>query len=453
MINILAIFFFLAQFLISYQTDSKYSYRTFNDKFTYIKYTKFNEKDSIQFYLGNELLLLFVPINQNSTTNITMENNNNNIIVNHEGKTILNYNISNTKVYYLKDKCFLFVNETCETKFNFTEYLIIDDTKKFEEVKNVTIISATAEYIFIENYLFTYIAFIFGCLITSYGAYHYFWGFFIHIFYIIFFLLGDANIANPKYERYILYVFFFSFLVSATFDGNKVENQDENQEEFLIKLREINLKKESDNKLTVILNSIYGIIFGTLLFKTIIYHSMHFGIGLNTNNYDFNRSIYLSLLFLFSGVFCFIYIFDIFKKYRYLICSTVAGSYYIIKSIEYIIGGYISNYLLYLAQEKYEYNNDYEIALTYFLIHIFIIIYSVIFQLFYLKHKESSMPSIEETGRASNFGSSSRTSRVTNDNEQNDQPNIKDEDESLLGNKNQDENSINEEGDINDQDD
>ena len=165
MINILAIFFFLAKFLISYQTDSKYSYRTFNDKFTYIKYTKFNEKDSIQFYLGNELLLLFVPINQNSTTNITMENNNN-IIVNHEGKTILNYNISNTKVYYLKDKCFLFVNETCETKFNFTEYLIIDDTKKFEEVKNVTIISATAEYIFIENYLFTYIAFIFGCLIT-----------------------------------------------------------------------------------------------------------------------------------------------------------------------------------------------------------------------------------------------------------------------------------------------
>jgi hypothetical protein len=485
MINILAIIFFLVQFLISYQTDSKYSYRTFNDKFTYIKYTKFNEKDSIQFYLGNELLLLFVPINQNSTTNITMENNNNNIIVNHEGKTILNYNISNTKVYYLKDKCFLFVNETCETKFNFTEYLIIDDTKKFEEVKNATILSATAEYIFIENYLFTYIAFIFGCLITSYGAYHYFWGFFIHIFYIIFFLLGDANIANPKYERYILYVFFFSFLVSATFslifyfkkdkkkdekqddkkdenqdekkvknqDGNKVENQDENQEEFLIKLREINLKKESDNKLTVILNSIYGIIFGTLLFKTIIYHSMHFGIGLNTNNYDFNRSIYLSLLFLFSGVFCFIYIFDIFKKYRYLICSTIAGSYYIIKSIEYIIGGYISNYLLYLAQEKYEYNNDYEIALTYFLIHIFIIIYSVIFQLFYLKHKESSMPSIEETGRASNFGSSSRTSRVTNDNEQNDQPNIKDEDESLLGNKNQDENSINEEGDINDQDD
>ena len=492
MINILAIFFFLAQFLISYQTDSKYSYRTFNDKFTYIKYTKFNEKDSIQLYLGNELLLLFVPINQKSTTNITMENNNN-IIVNHEGKTILNYSISNTKVYYLKDKCFLFVNETCETKFNFTEYLIIDDTKKFEEVKNATILSATAEYIFIEYYLFAYIAFIFGCLITSYGAYHYFWGFFCHSFYIIFFLLGDAFIAFPEYERFILRFFFLSFLLSATFslffyfkkdkkkeenqnkekdenqdekkdenqdkkkdenqDENKVENQDENQEEFLIKIREINLKKESENKLTVILNSIYGIIFGTLLFKTIIYHSMHFGIGLNTNNYDFNRSIYLSLLFLFSGVFCFIYIFDIFKKYRYLICSTVAGSYYIIKSIEYIIGGYISNYLLYLAQEKYEYNNDYEIALTYFLIHIFIIIYSVIFQLFYLKHKESSMPSIEETGRASNFGSSSRTSRVTNDNEQNDQPNIKDEDESLLGNKNQDENSINEEGDINDQDD
>ena len=464
MINILAIFFFLAQFLISYQTDSKYSYRTFNDKFTYIKYTKFNEKDSIQFYLGNELLLLFVPINQNSSTNITMENNNN-IIVNHEGKTRLNYNISNTKVYYLKDKCFLFVNETCEIKFNFTEYLIIDDTKKFEEVKNVTIISATAEYIFIENYLFTYIAFIFGCLITSYGAYHYYFGFFAHFFYVIFFFIGDITIFSIGYERYILYVFFVillsSVLLSLFFyyknekknaekqDEKKAEKQDENTDDFPKKKFKFFWEDESEKIITVILNSIYGIAFGAILFKTIIYHFMNFGIYLNTNECEYNRAIYLSVLFFFSGLTCAIYVFDLFQNYRYLICSAVAGSYYIIKSIEYIIGGYISNFLFYLAPERYENNNDYEIALTYFFIHLFIIVYSVIFQLIYLKNIENSIPSIEETSKNSNY-SSSRESKVTIDN---DQPNIREEDESLLGNKNQDENSINEEVDINDQED
>ena len=102
-----------------------------------------------------------------------------------------------------------------------------------------------------------------------------------------------------------------------------------------------------------------------------------------------------------------------------------------------------------MAPERYENNNDYEIALTYFFIHLFIIVYSVIFQLIYLKNIENSIPSIEETSKNSNY-SSSRESKVTIDN---DQPNIREEDESLLGNKNQDENSLNEEIDINDQED
>ena len=469
MINILAIFFFITQFFNSCQKDSQYSYLTFNDKFSYIKYNNnSNPYDcSIQFYLGNELVLLYVQTNKSSPNNIIMENNT--IIVHYKGDTLLNYNTNDTKVYYIQNRCFIFANKTSKILFNFSDYLIINNTLHFTEINNFNISSARAEYIFIENYLFAYLIFIFGCLITSYGAYHYYFGFFAHFFYVIFFFIGDITIFSIGYERYILYVFFVillsSVLLSLFFyyknekknaekqDEKKAEKQDENTDDFPKKKFKFFWEDESEKIITVILNSIYGIAFGAILFKTIIYHFMNFGIYLNTNECEYNRAIYLSVLFFFSGLTCAIYVFDLFQNYRYLICSAVAGSYYIIKSIEYIIGGYISNYLFYLAQEKYEYNNDYEIALTYFLIHIFIIIYSVIFQLFYLKHKESSMPSIEETGRASNFGSSSRTSRVTNDNEQNDQPNIKDEDESLLGNKNQDENSINEEGDINDQDD
>lgn len=473
MINILAIFFFITQFFNSCQKDSQYSYLTFNDKFSYIKYNNnSNPYDcSIQFYLGNELVLLYVQTNKSSPNNIIMENNT--IIVHYKGDTLLNYNINDTKVYYIQNRCFIFSNKTSKIIFNFSDYLIINNTLHFTEINNFNISSARAEYIFIENYLFAYLIFIFGCLITSYGAYHYYFGFFAHFFYVIFFFIGDITIFSIGYERYILYVFFVillsSVLLSLFFyyknekkkvekqdeknaekqDEKKAEKQDENTDDFPKKKFKFFWEDESEKIITVILNSIYGIAFGAILFKTIIYHFMNFGIYLNTNECEYNRAIYLSVLFFFSGLTCAIYVFDLFQNYRYLICSAVAGSYYIIKSIEYIIGGYISNFLFYLAPERYENNNDYEIALTYFFIHLFIIVYSVIFQLIYLKNIENSIPSIEETSKNSNY-SSSRESKVTIDN---DQPNIREEDESLLGNKNQDENSINEEIDINDQED
>ena len=451
MINILAIFFFITQFFNSCQKDSQYSYLTFNDKFSYIKYNNnSNPYDcSIQFYLGNELVLLYVQTNKSSPNNIIMENNT--IIVHYKGDTLLNYNTNDTKVYYIQNRCFIFANKTSKILFNFSDYLIINNTLHFTEINNFNISSARAEYIFIENYLFAYLIFIFGCLITSYGAYHYYFGFFAHFFYVIFFFIGDITIFSIGYERYILYVFFVillsSVLLSLFFyyknEKKNAEKQDENTDDFPKKKFKFFWEDESEKIITVILNSIYGIAFGAILFKTIIYHFMNFGIYLNTNECEYNRAIYLSVLFFFSGLTCAIYVFDLFQNYRYLICSAVAGSYYIIKSIEYIIGGYISNFLFYLAPERYENNNDYEIALTYFFIHLFIIVYSVIFQLIY------RFSLLEETSKNSNY-SSSRESKVTIDN---DQPNIREEDESLLGNKNQDENSINEEIDINDQED
>ena len=215
MINILAIFFFITQFFNSCQKDSQYSYLTFNDKFSYIKYNNnSNPYDcSIQFYLGNELVLLYVQTNKSSPNNIIMENNT--IIVHYKGDTLLNYNINDTKVYYIQNRCFIFSNKTSKIIFNFSDYLIINNTLHFTEINNFNISSARAEYIFIENYLFAYLIFIFGCLITSYGAYHYYFGFFAHFFYVIFFFIGDITIFSIGYERYILYVFFVILLSSV----------------------------------------------------------------------------------------------------------------------------------------------------------------------------------------------------------------------------------------------
>ena len=37
---------------------------------------------------------------------------NNTIIVHYKGDTLLNYNINDTKVYYIQNRCFIFANKT-----------------------------------------------------------------------------------------------------------------------------------------------------------------------------------------------------------------------------------------------------------------------------------------------------------------------------------------------------
>ena len=450
MIKILLCFFFIKQSFISSKNNSQYTYSTFNDKFTYIKYYNTNK---FQIYLGNELVLLVVQINQ-TIINIKIENDNNTVVYNN-GDTILNYTINDKKVYYIKDKCFLFVNKTCETKFNFTNDLIINDTVTLNGVNAEIFYSASAEYFFVEYYFFAYFLFISGCLITSFGAYHFILSFFVHFFFLIFSFVGEiTTIYSPEYEKFIMYIFFSSILISSISSILIFVNKDKKKEDSLIKLNEINLDEGIKNIYIIILNFIYGVAFGYLLFKSIFYYFIRFGIYFpekeNTNAYAYFICLYISSVL--SGLL--LYVFDLFKKYRYLICSTVAGSFYIIKSIEYIIGGYISSFLFCIAPEKYKYNDskiDKEITLTYFFIHLFIIVYSVIFQLKYLKNKENSIPITEEPGITSDLNSSYRPSKLINEDEQS---NLKGEDDrSLFGNKSKDESSINEDEEINDQED
>ena len=78
----------------------------------------------------------------------------------------------------------------------------------------------------------------------------------------------------------------------------------------------------------------------------------------------------------------------------YIPCSVIGGSFYLIQSIQNIIGGYFSSTLVLIRNIKIE--DKFDTALTYLIAHIIIIIFSTIFQIKYIKHKQMEKPGIEE---------------------------------------------------------
>ena len=124
--------------------------------------------------------------------------------------------------------------------------------------------------------------------------------------------------------------------------------------------------------------------------------------------------------------------------------------------MQYILGGYYSSILFFKKNLEFKLSSSEkkEIILTYSILHLGILIFSSIFQIKYLKLKieiENSITEINRTSKLSlgnNEGGESRTNS-------NNQSLIKEEDESLLNSKVKDENnnSLNEENEIDDQED
>ena len=330
MISILSFLFFIKQFFISSQKEPNYS--KFNDKFTYIR----SVDKTIQVYLGNELIFLNFTLKENSTDNkIYFENDA--IIVTNNKDIVYKFNTDETKVYHHEEKIFFFVNDTCKVKFNFSNDLIINDNLTLEGIlHNIT--SADAEYVFTNYYFFSYVLFIFGCYISSFGAIHNIIKLIIHSFFLIYFFFGDIISFLFEFRKYILYLFFALLLISVIVNILlKTKKKDINNS-----LEHIGTKNENISTLSLKkhwINGIYGATFGFCLFKTLIYYFINFGVSFDFDS-GWKFPAYLSTLFLFIAIPIFLYLIDIFEQYRYLICSVVAGSFYIIKSVEYIIGGY-----------------------------------------------------------------------------------------------------------------
>lgn len=123
-----------------------------------------------------------------------------------------------------------------------------------------------------------------------------------------------------------------------------------------------------------------------------------------------------AMVTIFTLVGGFLNLFNPFKKFIFLPCAAVSGSWYIIKGAQYLIGGYYSDIVAIKENIEFDYvDNRTEYILTYFFIQSFIIIFSIIFQIKHIEYKQTELEGDdleEETAppRISNASNASRPS-------------------------------------------
>lgn len=421
----------------------------FNDDFTFIKADEHNKIAG--FYLGNDLIYL------NISKNSIIYPNNGNIVFNINNAEPLNFPKNSTKIYYCGDKQFYIINsddKRIATSFLFnhtnnSDYLVIDSITYNTIEYNFYF--ANVENIFIDNPVWGYFLILIGCLITLYGSYHVIKSLVMHFGFLIYIFIGDLISYFGEFEKYSLFLFFGSYLISGTLSFLlRKRNPITKKEITNIIDQTLEEKKENKNIKIYLLNAFYGASTGLTLYKTIFEYCIYFGIPLDFINRDRDKFVfYLVGLMLFISTGVFLNLFDVFKKYRYLPCSAISGSFYIMKGVQYIIGGYFSSIIFLKLGHKIEFDRIKEITFTFFFVHISIIVCSIIFQINYIKRKEISIPDEISTNSSNRISNAHASSRPSNASKNLSHENQKEEGESLMI----EESLINEENEINDQED
>ena len=211
---------------------------------------------------------------------------------------------------------------------------------------------------------------------------------------------------------------------------------------YIIKCIIENNKK--NNKKYFTLKVLHGCSFGYFTFKTLIYYYIFFN-GALVDDPKTRVLIYfaISTIFIFIGFA--LNLFNPFRQYIFLPSSTVSGSYEIIKGIGYIIGGYFSDIIA--IKEKLNFNyvpNINEYKWTYLIIHILLIIFSILYQINYIKNKQDEIEKLNYIEEPNEIQRTSNLSNTSNS--------IKKDESQELIDKTQNENN-DEEDDINDQED
>ena len=429
---------------------------TFNDNFTYMNCSNCNNetKKALYIYLGNELIYLYLNINSPNETkeeNITFDENK--IVFSfkyEENQKSLIYFYNNTKVYFLGDSLFLFGEKLSNgTIINNINISLADKTClnlkngtndiSFGSVTHI-MLSGDGEYLFIKFPRFSFMLVISGFLISLYGSYYYRLSLMIHMFFLLNFVICDIINFFSEVQLHIYFISFAFFLVSLSASIFLKNSEKNNFKKFAI-------------------NGIYGATLGFTFFKTIFYYIFYFldPIDSNTLPEDLRFPIYLVVLIITCAIFVILNLCEIFGTYAYVPCSIIAGSFYVIKGLQYILGGYYSSILFFKKSLEFKItpSEKKEIILTYSILHLVILIFSSFFQIRYLRLKkielESNFEEINRTSRLSLRNNEGRESQ----NSSNNQSLIKESDESLLNSKIKDENdnSLNEENEIDDQDD
>ena len=381
----------------------------FNNDFNHM----FFKKASFILYLGTEIV--YFKINSSYTS----DDNNINIIYNYtdkylnfycknENKTYTINSNSNYNISYLESTKILFKNESEQFILQFIRYSTIEKNEDnninnnniktyniyYNISNNITFYVSTGENIFITKYHFSVILLLCGVFSILYGAYHYMFGLVIHsTFFLYFFIIEFIEVFGDRIsETFVDIYLFFCFLVSLSMG-------------YFLKT------KKKDNKKYMILKIIHGISFGYTCFKIFsFYYIFNFE---GYENEKIRTILYFGLLALIIISFGVILnLFNPYKQYIFLPCSTVSGTYYLIKGISYIIGGYFSDILAIKENVFFNYvRNHKEINAYHSIFSSLLIIFSIVFQTNHIQYKLKEIE-INETAISRDSNEVSRISNI-----------------------------------------
>lgn len=333
-----------------------------------------NSSDSSFLYIGNQLILLEF----NESTNLVNDAEKNASYDNSERKFIFYDKVNNNN------------NTICLCKDNVTEC-------KLKKICIKNIYQSYGESLLIKSDYISYFILFLGFFTTIYGANHYILGLMAHIILFLYYCIKDIVEIFKFFNQYIPYYIFVSSIITGFI--------------FLIFYSNSDSDENSKNKL---LKKLYAPIFVFFLFKNIFYYIIIF--------FPINYIAYIILLFAFLllgivGGIIFTY-FQISDRYFYIICSIIPGSFYIIKGISYIVGGYYSDIIIIRYKLNFSKGINFgsdgnykEKMALYICLQFFIILSSTFYQIYITKYilNEKSQPIL------SSKNSSSRQSLLNND--------------------------------------
>lgn len=385
MFNNLVIFLFLILIQIfKSQNYENISYTTINDKFSYMQYNQ--DKNAFNIYLGNELIFI------NFENSNKIEFNNESISFydydeNNKKNLSIAFTINNTRIFYINDSDFIFLKGNNYTKFYLKngENIKINNVKISRTANNFYLFSADNEYFFVEFFYFSFLLVFFGFFIILYGSYHFMLGLAVHLFFFLYFFVCDIITFFYVVSFRIYFFVLASFLIGIS----------------IAKL--LNPKNEKQKRLKIV-NAIYAATFWFIIFKTLIYYYIFFEFPICFVNENIRILLYILFLIIFIALGIVVDFFIKFNKHRfhryhrYLYCSAVSGSFYIIKGMQYIQGGYFSSILFIKENLKFINIKNGELlfySLTYFLVQLALIVFSIFFQFNYIKYKAIENPEKE----------------------------------------------------------
>lgn len=448
---------FFLYFILVFKTikseDNNNKIITFNENFSHM----IIKEDCALFYFGSELIYIIFHNNFSDqeplaySSNITISDKSINFVFkNKKNDTNENYTFKNDD----KNLSLSIVDKTSHSNgivinisnleysliLNLTEnstenyYDQIDsDIKKilyiYELDKGIAVQLLRGENFFVNKIFFSYILIIFSYFLLFYGAYHFSIGVVFHVTLFLFFYFNDIFEISLNGEiNNIIYLYIFLCLIIGISMGIILNTDKKNNKKYLL------------------LKIFHGCSLGFSFFKILIIYYIFFDSSIES---DSDNTIYfgISIIFIFLGVL--LNLFNPFKQYIFLPASAVTGSYYFVKGIKYIIGGYYSENFAIRYNIDFGYvNKKIEIICTYLIMTIILIIFSIFYQINHIKQKqeESQSEAInQENYEISRISDLSRTSNS-----------IKlDEEKELVDKSNQTKNTNenDDDDDINDQED